>query len=66
MAALLSGFVNQYRWVDRKRPDEKQTPVHPKDQLPEKLEKAVTKTIEIVRRINQAELDFEAFPMDSV
>lgn len=68
LAALLSGFVNQYREKDNKRNRDKhikQTPKHPKDTYTDNLTEAIDKTIDIVRKFNIIEMDNKAFPVNS-
>jgi superfamily II RNA helicase len=54
LAALLSGFVNQYRHQDRRNKDRqtKISPWHPKDTYTEPLRLAIDQTIDIVRKFN--------------
>lgn len=67
LAGLLSGFVNQYRFQDRKNRDRhlKQSPKHPKDTYTDALTEAIDKTVDIIRRLNILEMDNKAFPVNS-
>lgn len=67
LAALLSGFVNQFRYTEKKRKDDerKLSPFHPKDDYTDTLWIALRRTADIISKLTQAEIDENAFPADS-
>lgn len=53
---MLSGFVNQYRYTDKKKRDEKPSPYHPKDDYTDALWMALRRTVQIVSKLTDAEI----------